>query len=387
MDRKLHVLIVTTWYPNGTDKLIGVYHKLFCEALAAQGSMQVNMLYIDRQGISSLPRYPFMTKYYTEQNAGYTTFCRRMLDISKLGFDAQMRAYTNMLLRLYKRYEEQFGKPDVIHAQVAVPAGYAACMLGEKIGVPVVITEHSSYFERFFAGREQPYCEYVMKHAARITCVGEHMLAAYRKRGVEAEVLPNIVDCTAFSGQKQKAKDGKLHLASVCALREEKRLDDVIAALRILRDKNALPDFCYTVVGDGYEMPNYTAAAERLQMTDCVEFVGRKSSVEVARILSETDMLVMASDTETFGIPAVEALAAGAPVVCTHCKGPEGFLDESCAEFCDVHAPEQLADAIERMYRRLDTIDEGHIRGIAAQFDSAAVAQRALDIYRAVCNL
>ena len=384
MRQKLHVLVVATWYPNGADKLIGIYHKLFCAALAGQKDVQVNMLYIDRQGISSLPRYPFMKKYYDEPNGGYTTFCRRMLDISKFSFDAQMAAYTRMLERLYARYEKQFGRPDVIHAQVAVPAGYAACVLGQKIHVPVVVTEHSSYFDRFFTGHEKPYCDYVMQHAARITCVGKHMVPVYRAHGIEASVLPNIVNCSAFSGTKRKAADGKLHLASVCALREEKRLDDVIAALRMLRDRHALPDFLYTIVGDGYEMASYRAAAEKLQMTDCVSFVGQKSTAEIAEILSETDMLVMASDIETFGIPAVEALAAGVPVVCTRCKGPEGFLDESCAEFCPVHEPEKLAEAIERMYGRLDTLSEESIRAVAAQFDSANVAQRALELYRSI---
>lgn len=78
----LHVLVIPTWYPNGEDKLIGVYHKLFCTALAEYG-VKTNMLYVDRQGLSSLPKYPTMQKVYEESNTGYVTYCRRMLDISK----------------------------------------------------------------------------------------------------------------------------------------------------------------------------------------------------------------------------------------------------------------------------------------------------------------
>ena len=82
----LHVLVIPTWYPNGEDKLIGVYHKLFCTALAEYG-VKTNMLYVDRQGLSSLPKYPTMQKLYEESNTGYVTYCRRMLDISKFSAD------------------------------------------------------------------------------------------------------------------------------------------------------------------------------------------------------------------------------------------------------------------------------------------------------------
>ena len=147
----LHVLVIPTWYPNGEDKLIGVYHKLFCTALAEYG-VKANMLYVDRQGLSSLPKYPTMQKLYEESNIGYMTYCRRMLDISKFSADAQLSAYYRTVEKLYKAYVKKHGKPDILHAHVTVPAGYAAAKLGEKYHIPVVITEHSSYFERFFEG-------------------------------------------------------------------------------------------------------------------------------------------------------------------------------------------------------------------------------------------
>ncbi len=385
-NEKMHVLVVATWYPNGADKLIGVYHKTFCRALVKSGKAEVGMLYVDRQGISSLPRYPMMQKAYIEKNEGYTTFCRRMLDVSKFSFSVQMRAYTRTLMRLYRDYEKRFGRPDVIHAQVTVPAGYAACVLGETIGVPVLITEHSSYFERFFSGKEGKFGRYAAEHA-RMTCVSQYMADTMRDQfGISASVLPNIVDLAAFSAPKQRAKDGVFRIASVSALRPGKCIDEALAALKILRDRKMIGPFLYTVVGDGQEAAFYQDTAEKLDLSACVRFVGRKNESEIAQILSKTDALLIASDVETFAIPAVEALAAGVPVISTRCKGPEGFLNETCAEFCNVHDPEDMARAILRMYHRIDRFDERKVRAVAAQFDSAAVAELALSVYKEICN-
>lgn len=207
----LHVLVIPTWYPNGEDKLIGVYHKLFCTALAEYG-VKTNMLYADRQGLSSLPKYPTMQKLYEESNTGYVTYCRRMLDISKFSADAQLSAYCRTVEKLYKAYVKQHGNPDILHAHVTVPAGYAAAKLGEKYHIPVVITEHSSYFERFFEGSTAKYGLYAARHSV-MTCVSGYMTDILKeKHNIPAEVLPNIVNTKAFCGAKKNERPGTFSL-------------------------------------------------------------------------------------------------------------------------------------------------------------------------------
>ena len=210
----LHVLVIPTWYPNGEDKLIGVYHKLFCTALAEYG-VKANMLYVDRQGLSSLPKYPTMQKLYEESNTGYVTYCRRMLDISKFSADAQLSAYCRTVEKLYKAYVKQHGKPDILHAHVTVPAGYAAAKLGEKYHIPVVITEHSSYFERFFEGSTAKYGLYAARHSV-MTCVSGYMTDILKeKHNIPAEVLPNIVNTKAFRGAKRPKDPAHFRLTTV----------------------------------------------------------------------------------------------------------------------------------------------------------------------------
>ena len=58
----MNVLVIPSWYPNGTDKLMGIYHKEFCEALSKHKDINVNMLYIDRQRLNAPVKYIFMKK-------------------------------------------------------------------------------------------------------------------------------------------------------------------------------------------------------------------------------------------------------------------------------------------------------------------------------------
>lgn len=378
----MHVLVVATWYPVGWDKLIGIYHKHFCKALAENG-FRVNMLHIDRQAISALPRYPFMKKAYCLPQEGYTTYCRRMLNLSRISYDLQMKRYARQLDRLYRAYEKEHGKPDVIHAQVTVPGGYAACVIGKKYGIPVVITEHASYFQRFFRGKEEKYGRFAAENAKKVTFVSSYMAELFtRELGLEAQVLPNIVDCAAFAGPKTVSADDPLALVSVCALRPGKQIPVAVEALKLLRDSGKLEQFHYTVVGDGDQAESYKAAVKDMGMEEFVSFVGAKSREQIAQILSSSHILLIPSQLETFGIPAVEALAAGVPVVSTRCKGPETFLTPECAELCQVNDPADMAQAIYRMYCRLPQLDENALRAAARQFDSAAIAARAGALYR-----
>lgn len=385
MKDKLHVLVIPTWFPSERDKITGTYHQTFCRALSESGKVKVNMIYVDPQGIRSVYKYPFMKKSYKNEYEGYTLYARRMIDYSKFAYGAFIRSYAKKLDRLFCEYVKEHGKPDVIHAQVLLGAGYASALIGKKYGVPVVITEHATYFESFFTGAKEKYARFACENA-HLTCVGNYMNDIFKdKYGYTSQTLPNIVDTSIFSANaKVPSNDGTLRLTTVAALRPPKHIDDTVRALKILRDSGEIGKFKFTVVGGGFMEEHYRSVTSELGMNDVVEFVGRKNAHEIAKYLSESDILVMASVIETFGIPAIEALAAGVPVVCTRCKGPEGFLDEGCAEMCNTEDPEDLARAIKRMSDRLDTVDEDYLRDRAAEFSSQSVAEQAVAIYEKV---
>lgn len=379
MKENLHVLVIPTWYPKGRDALIGIYHKTFCKVLAETGKAKVNMLYVDRVGVKQLPQYPFMKKEYEEACEGYTMYARRMLSRAKISFKWQTRAYAKAMEKAFLSYVKKEGKPDVLHAHVAVPAGYGAALIGKKYGIPVLLTEHA--FSPWAKPESQEFARFVAKNA-KITTVSTFLQNMLREKyDTDSELLPNVVDTSVFEKPRALLNDGVYRLLTISALRYGKFVDVTIKALRLLRDRGEIGKFEFTVIGDGQTEDVYKQAAIDLQMTDCVKFVGRKTPAEAAEYLTHADTLVIASDFETFGIPALEALAAGVPVVCTRCYGPETFLNDTCAEMCEFRNPEDLARAIKAMYERKGTFDEDALRSVAKAFGSEAIANRAFALY------
>ena len=378
----MNVLVIPSWYPSGKDKLMGIYHKEFCEALVSQ-NIKVNMLFIERERLNSQIKYLFMKKEYSIEEKGYKTYVKRMLNVDKISYKWQLKRYVKALDKAFKKYLEKNKKPDIIHAMVSIPAGYAACMIGKKYNIPVIITEHASYFKRFFEGKNKEYGKLILNYAT-FTTVSNYMAEYMKNNGIDCKVLPNLVDTEIFKKNRKKIKE--LKLITVSALRQGKRIDDIIESLKLLIDKHKNIKAKLTVVGDGFLETYYKNRCHELQMDEYVDFVGRKTKEEISDLLIQHNIFVIASEKETFCIPGIEALASGMPVIATKSLGPEEYIDESCGKLVEVGNPKELAKAIYEVYLKLDKYDVEHLRSIASRYSKEEVANKAIKIYKEILN-
>lgn len=376
----MKVLVIPSWYPNGTDKLMGIYHKEYCEALANRSNIKVDMLYIDRQRLNAPIKYISMKKKETIKEKNYNVYITKMLDVHKISDDLQLKKYSKTLEKAFLEYIKENGKPDILHAQVTIPAGYATCMIGEKYHIPVVITEHASYFNRFFEGKNKKYTDYCLKHA-HFTAVSNYMAKEMNKYTKKCTVLPNLVDTEIFIKNKQDKEIKGLKLIQVSGLRQGKRFDDTMKALKQIIENEKI-DASLTIVGDGFLEAYYKNKCHELGIDKYVKFVGRKTKEEIANILPEHNVFVISSDKETFAIPGIEALASGLPVVSTKCLGPEEYIDEKCGKLVPVGDSKAMAEAILEVYHNLDKYDKKYMESVASKYSSKNVTDIALKIYK-----
>lgn len=377
----MRVLVIPSWYPSGADKLMGIYHKEYTEALNKYG-VDADMLFIDRQRLSKPIKYLFMKKEEIEEEVNYKVYKYRMLNLSPISYDLQMKNYVKRLEKGFKKYLKNNPKPDVLHAQVTVPAGYAVCVLGKKYNIPVVVTEHCGTFEKFFENEKyRKYGMYVLENS-NFTTVSNYMKKEILKYTDKCDVIANQVNVELFKNEKKREVGETFKLVMACALREGKRLDIAFKAIKKLTDEGL--KIHLDVIGDGFYEDIFKKSMVDEGVEAYVEFLGRKSKKEIAERFLDEDALLISSEFESFAIPGVEALASGMPVISTECCGPSEFVDEKCGELCRVNDYEDMARAIKKVYENYPSYKREYMESVAERFSEANVIAKAKEIYESL---
>ena len=121
------------------------------------------------------------------------------------------------------------------------------------------------------------------------------------------------------------------------------------------------------IVGEGPQARLLRQQVQALGLEDVVSFLGFKHTSEVSSLLSSSHALAVSSDYETFGIPLIEAMAAGKPVISTACGGPEHIITRESGVLVPVGDDDLFAEAICKMIDEYRSYDPGRIRQLAVE--------------------
>jgi N-acetyl-alpha-D-glucosaminyl L-malate synthase BshA len=243
---------------------------------------------------------------------------------------------------------------DVIHAHYAIPHAAAAYMAREMGGgkPPIVTTLHGT--DITLVGSHPAYApvvKFTIDQSERVTAVSQYLAEATRQLiGVtrDIRVIPNFVDTELYRrGQctldrKVFAPEKEPIIAHVSNMRPVKRLGDLMTAFIKLRRRMKAK---MLLVGDGPERARAEMQARDGGVLDDVLFLGNQ--VEIHEILSVADVYCLPSETESFGLSALEAMACEVPVVATRVGGlPEVVADGECGYLVECGNTEELAQRL-----------------------------------------
>lgn len=276
---------------------------------------------------------------------------------------------------------------DVIHAHsLYSPLAHAATYLAHLIGVPSLMTSHS-LVDRATATILDLCVPEWASWPTQLTAVGTLAADQLRRLSRRADVgtLPNGIDATRFAAPLRPASD-TLTILSVVRLHARKRPLSLVRALpEILRRAQAhcVPERVRLVIaGDGPLRAAVRAEAARLGVADHVELLGAVPRADVVRLYRDADLFALPSRNEAFGIVALEARAAGLPVVAMRDggaaelveHGSEGLLAADDDEFAA-----QLATLVvdAPLRRRMQEAAPRHL----ARFAWSEIARRHEQLY------
>lgn len=236
-------------------------------------------------------------------------------------------------------------KLDILHVHYAIPhatsAWIAKEMLGQN-GIRIITTLHGT--DITLVGQERSFEEitrFSINRSDGLTAVSDFLKAeTVAHFGIPADritVIPNFVDTTLFDRAQHPcrkrflAPGGEKVLMHISNFRGVKRIGDVIDIFDRIRRE--IPSRL-VLVGDGPDRPEAAARVDELGITDQVLFLGRQESV--AELLACADLFLLPSESESFGLSALEAMSSGVPVVATAVgglpevvtSGEDGFLGE-----------------------------------------------------------
>jgi len=248
----------------------------------------------------------------------------------------------------------RFEELDILHVHYAIPHASAAYLAKQilksyGINIPVITTLHGT--DITLVGRDKsfkPVVTFSINESDGVTTVSESLkqqTKEYFDIQREIKVIPNFIDPDRFVNKKREhfkkaiAPGNERILVHTSNFRKVKNTEDVVRIFhRVMQEVPSK----LLMVGDGPERSNAEELARQLGIANSVRFLGKQDAIE--EILSVSDLFLMPSSSESFGLAALEAMACRVPVVSSNIGGlPELNVHGETGFLSDVGNIEEMA--------------------------------------------
>ncbi len=294
-------------------------------------------------------------------------------------------------------------RPDVVHGHDWVVAEAAASLVAAGSGT-MVVTVHATeaglyqgHLDTPFSRRRHAIEQSLVAQATRTivcsTAMHHEVVRALAADPERTVVVPNGVDVQAWQTSQQERDQARraLGLTShdpllvlVGRLEWEKGAQDAIEALGLLADEGVVAHLA--LIGNGARRDDLARQAQQRGVAAFVHPLGRMEDAQVTHVVAAADVALVPSRYEPFGIVALEAMAAGTPVVVTSTGGLPDLVEDGISGLVvPPAAPEALASAIGHLLADASTRESlaaAARQRVITRFSWDRVAQATVEVYR-----
>ena len=243
---------------------------------------------------------------------------------------------------------------ELMHVHYAIPHASAALLAKmilkeEGLNMPVVTTLHGT--DITLVGREasyEPVVTWSINQSDAVTAVSDSLVRDTLKHFAvkrPIRMIPNFIDFERFNKKPRQhfkdliAPNNERILVHTSNFRKVKRVEDVVRIFDIIQQKIPAK---LLLIGDGPERSNIEKVCRELHVCDKVTYLGKQEAIE--EILSICDLFILPSESESFGLSALEAMACEVPVISSNAGGlTEVNIDGVTGFLSDIGNYEEMA--------------------------------------------
>ena len=360
---KLHILIIPSWYPEFEGDYVGSFFREQAIGISRQ-NCKVGIIYPELKSLRTL-KFRFIPRLINHDDNGVITYkilwSNWFIKLKSL----QINVFKKMGYLLFKKYVEENGTPDVIHAQSIFNAGFLAEYIFDKYKIPYIITEHNSGFYYKNQGFEKFYKQAVevinkSKNCFAVSANYSKYLNKELKSNKKWKVHHNIVDNSFLSCKINLPIQDKFIFLCVSRLHKIKNIDLIIKSFKKFNLKYSNSEL--RIIGVGTELKNLKQLTKEIQIDKKVQFLGKKLRSDIAHEYNSCHSFIYASSFETFGVIFVEAMALGRPIISLNCGSSDEIITDKTGILVKNKSVEDMSKAMIYLFENYSNYDPLKIR-------------------------
>lgn len=301
-----------------------------------------------------------------------------------------LKRYLSRMEEVYAEAQRRWGKPDLIHAHVSLPAGFLSAKIGQRHGIPVIVQEHYTGFE---SDARFPWRVGALLGGGGLNIAGFYAVSPGYAQRIKATglvkvtgVLPNPIDTEFFypcnPSEPLHREDEAMRLVTTGGINFRKGSDLLLNAVRTIAEDRRIEA---RIFGDPGDLGPFRKWLDDPGAGARVTVAGSVDQTTLRDAYRSSDIFVVSSRNETANVSMLEALACGTPVVTTACGAPETLVDQTVATIVEPNSADALARGILQeaqmppSRRRIDDLRDF----VQTRYSIPAVAQKVHAAYEA----
>jgi glycosyltransferase involved in cell wall biosynthesis len=384
-EKKVHVLFISSWYPNKLRPMLGIFVRRQAAALAKE--CNVSAIYIgadDNESIEeTVEDNVYTIRFYYKRVNGAIPIYSSLI---------RLRRYIAAWNKAIDLFIQKRGKPDIINSAIVFPVSIIAKRLKKKWQVPYVISEHwTGYLPedgRYKGFMMKRLAKTAISKASAVITDSSRLKNRMQELGLSNQYysIPNIVDTNLFNIANTKTSTASINFIHISSFDDEqKNVSGIIKAFaRVISN---YPNTSLTLVGDGEMKSTLQKLSHSLNLDNAITFTGLKTGTELVQLIQQANAFILFSNYENMPCVMLETMACGVPVIGTRTGDVPEVINSKNGILIDARNEDQLAEAMITVIKNKGNFDPLTIRAeVVNKVSPTEIAKQFLAVYNKVLS-